>query len=193
MNRTKYIPYCFDAKYEYRTYKKIGKYYKIDNFCEGLFYRLIRKMINVKNKNQKRYKKFGTYSEWKKYVINYLEKIDNKEDFLHFLKRCRGNFQMQIDAILSIALPIYICEISTMIAFVNSIYDTLKNSFDSNIILNEMIKSTFNNFAWCMGTILAIFFISIKLYDWCKKHYYFYRDWIEIVEELIKQERNESI
>ena len=35
MKKTKYMPYCFNVGYEYRTYKKIGKYYR--NLLGGLY------------------------------------------------------------------------------------------------------------------------------------------------------------
>ncbi len=189
MKKTKYMPYCFNVGYEYRTYKKIGKYYKIDNFCGGLFYKVIRKLIN---KNQKRYKKLHTYSDWKKHAIDYLDKIDNKEDFLRFLKYRRDNLQMLINVILSIAVPIYICEISTIIPFHDSI-DNIINTGDSDRLLNERLNSVFDSFKMCFICILLVFAASILLHEYCKNHYFFYRDWIEITEELIKEERNNSL
>lgn len=191
MKKTKYMPYCFNVGYEYRTYKKIGKYYKIDNFVGGLFYKVTRKLINIKNKNQKRYKKFHTYSEWKKHAINYLDKIDNKEDFLHFLKMRRDNYQMQMNSVLAIALPIYVCEMGIIVPFFNSLDDVLNSACGLDLTLRMTFIS--ESFAFCIICIIAIYVTSTKLHEYCKNHYFFYRDWIEITEELIKEERNNSL
>ena len=86
----KYMPYGVDLKFQYRTYKHIGKLHQIEFRAEKrCIYKLLRKIESLSNKNEKKYKNFATFSQWEHYICNELDRIRfiNKEDYIHYLEK----------------------------------------------------------------------------------------------------------
>ena len=76
-------------------------------------YRYLRKK---RNKNNKNYFSCNTYSEWKDYILDKVNRnINNYDDLIHFLIRERNRQLINKEAIVIILIPIYISLIATAI------------------------------------------------------------------------------
>lgn len=94
--KTKYTPYNFDEKLEYKIYDNIGERYKSEFMGK-------KPIINEKIPD------FDKYSEWKDYFKNKFSKgFSNKGDFKKYLKRRLRIYQRLREVFVSAALPIYI-------------------------------------------------------------------------------------
>lgn len=169
--RKKYFrPYGINFDYEMRTYKYIGKDYGDSEIANnGVIFNLLRSYRKKKNKDQLKYAFCNTYSEWEKYVINKINNIPGKykqKDFLHWIYQNRQSAQIEIDAVKTILIPIYIA----LLAGVSMLVPDLDCKV-GNINLGIVIVSA-----------VVVFMSTYILYNSYEK-VCFYNDFIKIIEE----------
>lgn len=166
-DKRKYKPYNFDVDFQYRTYKNIGKNYKIQ-FCarKSRFYKIYGMIREWCNKNEKKYKNFDTCSQWKSYIekefkgTNYI----NHVDFKHYLKQRKEFHKSWLNISETIVTPIYMCLITMQI----TVYSAEK--------VNPLVT------IW-VTTVLSLF-IFFFLTTRCRYHrekYNFFKDFIRIL------------
>lgn len=114
MKKQKYKPYFFDYKYEWRTYKYIGRDYgdsvTANKGLSGNFMRWFRKRIY--NRRESKYKICNTYEEWECYVKSKLPmKIDYK-NYMHWLIEQKQSADIELETVKAILIPIYIALLS---------------------------------------------------------------------------------
>ena len=179
--KNKEMLYNFDYKYEYKTYKNVGVDEKINYKSKGnFFYKLLRLIRFLLNKNEKRYKKLNTYSEWENYVIDSREgRCFKRKDFIHFLKSRQRKCECCYDIVGSVVTPIYVVLVSgglTLLLLPYQNDSTISNAFG----------------AWFLFTVLLIFilvFLIKRNYKY-RNEYYFYHDYIEIISKQEKDNAN---
>lgn len=97
-----------DLKFEFKTFKNIGKLNKIKEqkyfFCKQRVW-----LKKITNKKEKRYKNFDSFSQWEKYIQKKFKipKEIKKKDYLFFLERDKHEMQMSCDMLGIIVIPIY--------------------------------------------------------------------------------------
>lgn len=98
---SKYVPYKFNEKKEYKTYLNISKQYI--KYYKG-------KKINNK------YPTLNKYTDWKKYFIKkFLKYFYNHGDFKHYLiAKLRIN-QRNLEILRAIVVPIYVALITVLL------------------------------------------------------------------------------
>lgn len=117
MKTQRYCPYNLDLRKELRTYKNIGKDYgNYKTADKGWILNVCRYLRKKRNKNNKNYFSCNTYSEWKDYILDKVNRnINNYDDLIHFLIRERNRQLVKKEAIVIILIPIYISLIATAI------------------------------------------------------------------------------
>ncbi len=174
MKNNSYMPYNFNFKYEYKTYKNIGKEYKIQYKAEKkILYRLYWLIRKVSNWNEKKYKNFNNFSEWKEYINHTrLENNSNKEDFIHFLEERMRNCDVNRNTIGNIVTPIYVILISGGLSI---LLIPAQNDKKYESVL----------FAWCtFSVILLLILLFLLKYNHSKSNQYFFcKDFIEIIKK----------
>ena len=183
--KNKYMPYNFDYKYEYKSYKNVGVDVKINYKSKSnVFYKLRQFIRNLFNKNEKRYKKLNTYSDWENYVINSRKgRCLNRKDFIHFLRSRERVCEYSHNIVGSVVTPMYVV--------------LLSGGFTILLLPNEN-NPTIDNIIpiWLFFTVLLSFilFFLMKRSHKKRNEYYFYKDYIKIINKqmnLNKQENNE--
>lgn len=111
--------------------------------------------------------KFTYYLEWKKHIFHEFSKLDNLdriENFKHYLiNKCRGN-----KSIYTQLVPIMI--------------------FYFTIILDKVLPESVS-ILFLICIVIVLFYILLQN-DYYNKGYYFYRDVLEILEEVYEKEKN---
>lgn len=117
MKTQRYCPYNLDLRKELRTYKNIGKDYgNYKTADKGWILNVCRYLRKKRNKNNKNYFSCNTYSEWKDYILDKVNRnINNYDDLIHFLICERNRQLVKKEAIVIILIPIYISLIATAI------------------------------------------------------------------------------
>lgn len=161
---TLYRPYGIDMKYEYKTYKYVGKDYgDRKSASRGWVGNLKRWLRKKKNKKQGRYAICNTYTQWEEHVKNVIKKeMINYEDFIHWMYEERNKAETELEIIKLVLVPIYIALIAP---------------FCGNMSLNEEVIT----FA---GIVIIIEIIAMLVLIAAKKKMNFYND----ITELIKKE-----
>lgn len=157
--KNKYMPYSFDSKYEYRTYKNIGKdskrlYQSQNNICYKLFYRMRSKI------GGKRYTSLNTYSDWKIYVIGQIEDklaydqmyVDN---FISYLNARKRKHKFEDGVIRSIAVPVYMALAAGATAILFPYFYKYNDisMIDSPIVPIALL--------WQFGLLLILMFLTV--------------------------------
>lgn len=178
----KYIPYSFDMKFQYRTYKNIGKAHWIDfKTKKNFLYKIRRIAKNLINKNEKKYKNFDTFSQWEFYIGEEFnaKKIPNRNDYIHYLKRSKRNTEIFCDMIGAVVTPIYVVMLTMGTTLIMNT-DILKlNTTDSN-----MIKVGITYGFICMSIISLFTLIFLMLYFFRQRRkIYFFKDLIMVLEK----------
>lgn len=163
--KPKYKPYGFNERYEYRTYKNIGRDYGNRKYANmGLIYnaeRFLRRKINTKEKS---YAMCDTYLQWKKYVEKNLEKnLTDNENYMHWLIKQQRHYKERLEAIKVILIPLYI------------------------FILTILLEGAqYNGTQILVVTIFAEIIMCVSVMKDTSKCS-FYGDYIEVIEEILKQ------
>lgn len=176
----KYMPYSVDLKYQYRTYKHIGKLYQIEFMAEkNCIYKLLRKSESFFNKKEKKYKNFATFSQWESYIRNEFDKIRfvNKWDYIHYLERNKRICEMLYNMIGAIVTPIYVVMLTFGITFMSN--TSGMDNFDE--ITVYLLK------VFVFMTIILLFMTIYLVQRFCKlrKKQSFYEDLIVIIKNNI--------
>lgn len=151
----KYMPYGVDLEFQYSTYKNIGKSYQIEfKARKKFFYKIVNYIRKFFNKDEKKYKNFDTFSQWKNNICEEFEKIGakNKEDFIRYIMGVRRNKEIMCDMIGAVVTPIYVV-VLTMGATLFTNFDTLGEDIKSNLYL---IKTYIMYGSINMGIILVV-------------------------------------
>lgn len=137
MKKLKCTPYNFNAKYEYRTHKYVGRDYgsfKMAN--RGIITNIIRFARKIWNKKQKKYIVCNTYTEWKTHVINIIRKdMSNYEDFIHWLYYMKRDSEKDLQMVKVIQIPIYIVILSLSTQIFNLERLTIENTIIILVII----------------------------------------------------------
>lgn len=174
MKNNVYMPFNFDFKYEYKTYKNIGKEYKIKYKAEkNVLYRLYWFIRKIFNWNEKKYKDLNNFSEWEEYV-NQTRSGDtsNKKDFIHFLEGKARGCDVNRNTIGSIVTPIYVILISGGLSILLLL-----------VPKSDIYESV--SYAWCtFSVILFLILVFLLSYNHSKSNQYFFcKDYIEIIKK----------
>lgn len=180
----KYIPYDFDMKYQYRTYKNIGETHRIDFKAKKNFlYKIWRVARNLINKNEKKYMKFDTFSQWENYICEEFgkNKFSNQIDCICYLKRSKRSKETACNMLGAIVTPIYVVLLTMGITLV---FNSDMAGIDANN-LNAIRAYIFYGY-FCMAFIL--FFILLFLMS----NFIKYRRRINFFDDLIMILENEK-
>lgn len=151
--KNKYRPYNFDEKIEYKIYKNIGGRYR-------------REFTGKKLKTNKKYPDFNTYLEWEMYFKNKFSKgARNDCNFKHYLNKELLMNQRFLEIAKSLAIPVYICEITALV--------TVYSAIDK---LNEM-----SDYVVLIITIFTIIF-GFNIISHFDKKVIFLKDCINIID-----------
>lgn len=109
MGKGNYLPYNFDIKYQYKTYVNVGTDYKL-HCCaaNSKRYKLRQVYRKWSNKEEQKYKKFDTYSQWETYVKSLFVNMQcrNGKDFKHYLLELQEESDLGEMICSSIAVPV---------------------------------------------------------------------------------------
>ena len=160
MENNKYKPYNFDFKFQYRTYKNIGIRHKNQFMAKKMRYRIYETIRNLNNKDERKYKNFDTFSQWRRYIEEEFKgNLKNYDDLKHYLQKRKDDYEFLRNVSGTIVVPIYVC----MITMELSVYTT------------EGVDPIF--------TIISVFAYLITLCLRQKYRYNFYRDFIKILNQ----------
>lgn len=161
MKKKKYMPYNFDEKYEYKTYINVGMKYK-NSFLAKKQKEYPDEYLDVDN-----------YTAWKDHFINqYLKRVtsDSVCNFAHYLNRELRRINKNLDCIKTLALPVWILEITGIITIATT--DDNKKPIFVGFILS----------------ILLLIFIVVFLINRYTAKINFYTDCIRIIERYYNDE-----
>lgn len=117
MMKSRYLPYDFNEKYEYMTYKNIGVQHRIEYFAmKNIWYKWRLKIRNLRNRKENRYRNINTYTEWCEYVKRNNEGNINTVNKMRFLNARRRSNEVLAQSAQSIATPIYVCIITMQVS-----------------------------------------------------------------------------
>lgn len=104
----KYLPYSFDEKYEFRTFRNVGKDY--DNNTKICMAGNIRRSFHrIINEKEKKYCICDTYLQWKKYVKNSIKSRNiNKDNYMHWLIKKQRYYEIRLETVKLVLIPLYI-------------------------------------------------------------------------------------
>lgn len=159
-----FAPYGFDEKNEYKIYRQIGEEYR-----KAILGKKIKKQINNVHS-------FDTYLEWKEYFINKFSKSCSWNcNFYHYLNEKYRICQRKLELYVSVAVPIYVGEISCLI--------TIYQSDEIELTICQQL------FMLLVAIILTIVisFISIRRCS-CKMH--FLADCKSIIDKMGPSHQN---
>ena len=177
----KYMPYGFDLKFQYKTYRNIGKSYWIEfNAKKKILYKIRKIIRNVLNKKEEKYRNFDSFSQWESYIYEEFDekKLANRKDYICYLKRSKRNIEIFCDMIGAVITPIYVVML-TMGATIVLNADTIGiDTSDSNIIKAGILHGFI-----CMSIILVVVlsFLMLQFIKYRRK-IYFYKDLIMVLE-----------
>lgn len=164
----KYMPYEIDLKFQYRTYKNIGKTYKIDFESKKSWWYKVRKVVrNAINKSQKRYKTFDTFSQWENYIHEEfnVKKFNNKTDYIHYLEFCRRNKEISYEMVGAVATPMYVFMLTVGMTLLMS-----EDEFFGYIVISVILFMV-------LPFLMNIFITN-------KRKYNFYNDLIMVLKKI---------
>ena len=141
-------------------------------------YILIENIKSHFNKENKRYKNFSTYSEWKDFVIQDINsKNYGKSNILHFIKVKKNERLIEIEAFWGIVIPFYSILLSLSITVV----------MNTDAIANKYVTKYLKGAYIYLGMIIVVLICILLFIHWTKKRYlYFCDEMIEIVQKYIK-------
>ena len=173
MKRKKYMPYNFDIKYEYKTYKNIGKQYKLDwRSKRNLFYKIYKLIRKFYNRNEKKYANFDTYSLWREYIKSkmLISGLRNYKDFIHFIKgHKRSNDYMR----------------SCVVGITSSVYMVIVTCLFTGLMFMVEGQEITLFVAWIVFsiTIIAVMVVLCIIGYWKANMFYFFKDILDILKE----------
>lgn len=117
MIKNRYYPYNIDLEKELRTYKNIGKDYgNCKTADKGWILNVCRYLRKKRNKNNKNYFSCNTYSEWKDYILDKVNRnINNYDDLIHFLIREQNKALRHKEEVSMVLIPLEITIIALAI------------------------------------------------------------------------------
>lgn len=176
----KYAPYGFDFKFQYRTYKNIGKTYWINFKAKKNFLYKIRRMTReIINKNEKKYKNFDTFSQWEDYIHEEFgaKKFSNQKDCICYLKRSKRTAEIFCDMIGAVITPMYVVLLSIGATLIFNTDIVKIDTYDLS-----MIKAYIINGYIYMSIMLTIVFCFLMLHFFkYRRKIYFYKDLINVL------------
>lgn len=161
--------YGIDLKYQYKTYKNVGKTYQIELKAKNnYFYKILGNMRKFLNKNEKRYKNFDTYSQWKDSIYIEINEIGfiNKIDFLHYLLYYSRSKDATCEALGTIVTPIYTIILTMGITL---------------FLTTDIQESLIKGFMFMAPVVILVLAYLLCKYTDNRKEFYFYKDLIEIL------------
>ena len=176
MKINEYMPYNFDFKYEYLTYKNIGKEEEINYYAKiCIFYRLYLGIRKLLNKNEKKYKNLNKFSEWEEYVKSKrVAYFQNEKNFLHFLKSRLRHCETVNNIMGNIILPISVLIFSVSFSVILLPFEEKAMSMFSYIYVLWIFFDIF--LFLLLGFLINSTFKTRKLY-------FFLMDYIKIIEK----------
>lgn len=175
----KYIPYGVDFKFQYRTYKNIGKTCQIEfKARKNFLYKILNGIRKFNNKNEKKYMNFDTFSQWKQWIrqeLN-LNEGDNKENIIHYLEKYKSNSEIVCDMIGVIVTPMYVVVLTTGVTlFMNT--DIIKTNAGTQS--EELIVSyIFSGYIIMSIFITGVLILLMRMFRKNKMKLKFYEDLI---------------
>lgn len=172
MGNKAYMPYNFNLKYEYQTYKNIGKEYRIQYRAQkNILYKLYWQIRKLFNHNEKKYKNINKFSEWEEYVNKTRQEYssDNK-DFIHFLEGKARFYDFSRNIVGSIVTPIY----AVMMSGSLTIFSLLAQNNIFKVVLPGW---------WFFSIMLICIFVFLLKSNFRRSNlYFFFRDYIKTIE-----------
>lgn len=158
--------YHICISYELKTYKEIGKEYCFENRITNKKQKRLRRFFRAllkRNKNERKFKVFNTYSEWEKHIQNdVLVDCTNENDRLHWLNMHFRSSKNIVELVIALLIPLQITAV------------TIFSQLPDNISYFDAILS-----------FLIIELGISLLYCNYKKEMEFYEDVIKIAEKKI--------
>lgn len=177
-----YMPYGVDLRFQYRTYKNIGRSHRMEYKArKNIFYKIIYHVRRFHNKNEKYYKDFDTFSQWRGYIY---EKINEnvfikKEDFQHYLVQKKRNKKIYCDMMGAIITPMYVFLLTLgMTVCMNT--DVLDIDKMSKVLIMEYILGNYINISIVL--IFALMFL-VTFFVKVKTKVNFYNDLIIVLQK----------
>lgn len=167
MQKKEYMPYNFDFKFQFRTYKNIGRKHKIQFKSEkNVFYRWYAFLRDWHNKKERKYKDFDKFSQWRCYIEKEFKsnKYNNNDDLKHYLQVKADTNEDLSNVISAIVTPIYVCLITIATACLR---------LDQSLLLQMFIYLSI-----LLVAILVFLLVCHRKY---RNRYIFYTDIIKIL------------
>lgn len=119
MSKNIYLPYFVDLKYEYRTYRNIGrKYFDMKELT-------MEEECDVSIRKRK-YATYNTYMQWEQHIIKIIpRKEKNRANFIHWLKQKLHGSESLLEAVKVILIPVYMVLLSVYINFYEQYKETM--------------------------------------------------------------------
>ena len=172
-----------DLKFEFKTFKNIGKLNKIKEqkkiFCKQRVW-----LKKITNKKEKRYKNFDSFSQWEKYIQKKFKtpKEIKKKDYLFFLERDKHEMQMSCDVVGTIVTPIYAVLLS-MGAMLMGNTEALRVDKNRIDIADIIYKYLLYGFGSMTVIILLVLIFLLAIYYRRRKRIYFYNNLIAVLKK----------
>lgn len=168
MKKAEYIPYNFDIKYEYETYKNVGKDCEVQfRAVRSRFYKIYKKIRDWKNKGEKKYKRIDRYSQWEVYIKEKIrDYFYDPTDFKHYLLKRERVCRLSATFWQASIIPILV----GMISIISSIYMSIS------------LPYFLGAFA-CSLMLIYTFVKTMKTQFYYEGKSFFFKDVIEILEK----------
>ncbi len=183
MKKTNYMPYNINLKYEWETYKHIGKDYGNSRIANiGMRANFLRYVRRITNRDEKNYKFCNKYSEWEehvRYILN--RKINNYNDMIHWIVKKQRISQYILTILKAIVIPIYIA--------IFSLSDTLgaNEIYEEFLIYYGMQAAHMARTMTYLLIVVLISIIAITLLDNELLKVDFYKDLIDIANKIMSE------
>ncbi len=164
-------PYGLDLKYEFNTYRQVGRNYGDRKTAHmGLFLNFMRWRRKRKNRREGKYKFCNTYSDWERHVQEILPMhIQNYEDMLHYLLERKSGAEEYLEIVKILLIPIYL----SLVAFYQ-------------IFLGDEILASKYVVFHIVLFLLIILLSSMVALCGAKMKVNFYHDFLKIAEKMKK-------
>lgn len=176
-----YMPYGVNLTFQYRTYKNIGKSHRMEyNAKKNIFYKIIYRVRKFHNKNEKHYKDFDTFSQWRNYIYEKIgANIAIKEDLQHYLVKKKRSANIYCDMMGAIITPMYVIALTfAMTLLMNT--DVLDTDKMPKYLIMEYI--THNYISISIIAIFVMIFLMVMFLK-CKEKIDFYNDLINVLQK----------
>lgn len=170
MSKGKYIRYGFDTKFEYRTYRNIGRQHMIQFYArKNLFGKLWNWIRNTLNRGEKKYRNFDVFTDWREYIIENYGNISsmNCENLIHYLQVKKRDTEFSKSSWGLIAVPCIICCVTAVLTG-----SAVSDLSTDGVLFMIAIE------------IAVVVFMSLRVYEWYSFRYHFYEDMIDVLKSF---------